>query len=155
MGNTKLILPSCIFFYCVWLGVLFCCLPANPGVLFFIGLYKKSCTVHELMQQYIHRYFVTHLALDEDAALLLHQQYFKEYGLPIEGLVPHHQVIQRHTSPLSTTPIHFRKVQNTSYNRTAKNKSGSKPLFEKALILARYASLESVHEHGENTDFGF
>ena len=115
MGNTKLILPSCIFFYCVWLGVLFCCLPANPGVLFFIGLYKKSCTVHELMQQYIHRYFVTHLALDEDAALLLHQQYFKEYGLPIEGLVPHHQVIQRHTSPLSTTLIYFRYVENTSY----------------------------------------
>lgn len=44
------------------------------------------------MQQYIHRYFVTHLALDEDAALLLHQQYFKEYGLAIEGLVRHHKV---------------------------------------------------------------
>ncbi|ANB14689.1 Sdt1p [Sugiyamaella lignohabitans] len=39
------------------------------------------------MQQLIHKYFVTHLELDDESAELLHQRYYKEFGLAIEGLV--------------------------------------------------------------------
>jgi pyrimidine and pyridine-specific 5'-nucleotidase len=39
------------------------------------------------MHVYIHRYFVNHLALDDESATLLHQRYYREYGLAIEGLV--------------------------------------------------------------------
>ena len=38
------------------------------------------------------KYFIDHLALSEDDANMLHQKYYKEYGLAIEGLVRHHKV---------------------------------------------------------------
>ncbi len=37
-------------------------------------------------------YFTNHLALSKDDADMLHQKYYKEYGLAIEGLVRHHKV---------------------------------------------------------------
>lgn len=37
-------------------------------------------------------YFITHLALSKADAQMLHQKYYKEYGLAIEGLVRHHKV---------------------------------------------------------------
>ncbi len=37
-------------------------------------------------------YFITHLSLSKADAHMLHQKYYKEYGLAIEGLVRHHKV---------------------------------------------------------------
>jgi pyrimidine and pyridine-specific 5'-nucleotidase len=37
-------------------------------------------------------YFVTHLSLSQNDAVALHQKYYKDYGLAIEGLVRHHTV---------------------------------------------------------------
>jgi len=44
------------------------------------------------MSDLIDEYFVTHLALSEKDAADLHQKYYKQYGLAIEGLVRHHTV---------------------------------------------------------------
>jgi pyrimidine and pyridine-specific 5'-nucleotidase len=38
------------------------------------------------------KYFIEHLSLSEEDADMLHQKYYKEYGLAIEGLVRHHKV---------------------------------------------------------------
>lgn len=38
------------------------------------------------------KYFITHLSLSKDDATMLHQKYYKEYGLAIEGLVRFHKV---------------------------------------------------------------
>ena len=38
------------------------------------------------------KYFVEHLSLSEADAKMLHQKYYTEYGLAIEGLVRHHKV---------------------------------------------------------------
>lgn len=37
-------------------------------------------------------FFVKHLALDPEDAHMLHQKYYKEYGLALEGLTRHHKV---------------------------------------------------------------
>lgn len=42
--------------------------------------------------QPLDQYFVTHLSLSKDDATMLHQKYYKEYGLAIEGLVRFHKV---------------------------------------------------------------
>lgn len=55
-------------------------------------LYSKGAGVHDLMQEYIHRYFVTHLDLDDESAEQLHQHYYRDFGLALEGLVRFHQV---------------------------------------------------------------
>lgn len=44
------------------------------------------------MQKLIHKYFVTHLQLDDESAEYLHHQYYKDYGLAIEGLVRFHNI---------------------------------------------------------------
>ncbi len=44
------------------------------------------------MSDLIDQYFVTHLSLDRAEAYRLHQEYYKMYGLAIEGLVRHHQI---------------------------------------------------------------
>jgi pyrimidine and pyridine-specific 5'-nucleotidase len=44
------------------------------------------------MSDLIDQYFVTHLSLSEEDAAALHQKYYKDYGLAIEGLVRHHTV---------------------------------------------------------------
>lgn len=76
--------------------------PAQPNgataprpVLFFDidnCLYPRSSKVHDLMADLIDRYFATHLGLPEDEAIKLHKEYYKNYGLAIEGLVRHHQI---------------------------------------------------------------
>lgn len=55
-------------------------------------LYPKSYEIHSLMSVLIDKYFETHLSLPKEEATRLHQQYYKDYGLAIEGLVRHHQV---------------------------------------------------------------
>lgn len=55
-------------------------------------LYPKSYKIHEIMSELIDAYFQTHLGLTRDDAYDLHQRYYKDYGLAIEGLVRHHKV---------------------------------------------------------------
>ena len=55
-------------------------------------LYPKSYRIHEHMSQLIDDYFQTHLSLSKEDATELHQRYYKDYGLAIEGLVRHHKV---------------------------------------------------------------
>ncbi|WPG97293.1 Hypothetical protein R9X50_00006700 [Acrodontium crateriforme] len=55
-------------------------------------LYPKSYQIHELMSVLIDDYFQTHLSLSREDAFQLHQRYYKDYGLAIEGLVRHHKV---------------------------------------------------------------
>ena len=40
----------------------------------------------------IDKYFQTHLSLSQEDANQLHNRYYREYGLAIEGLVRHHKV---------------------------------------------------------------
>ena len=55
-------------------------------------LYPKSYKIHEHMAQLIDDYFVSHLSLSREDATYLHQRYYKDYGLAIEGLVRHHKI---------------------------------------------------------------
>lgn len=55
-------------------------------------LYPKSKRVHDLMADLIDKYFQTHLSLSPEEATELHNRYYKDYGLAIEGLVRHHKV---------------------------------------------------------------
>lgn len=55
-------------------------------------LYSKSKRVHDHMSKLIDIYFMKHLSLDQSEAFRLHQEYYKNYGLAIEGLVRHHQI---------------------------------------------------------------
>jgi len=55
-------------------------------------LYPKSYRIHEIMSELIDSYFQTHLDLSREDATMLHQRYYKDYGLAIEGLVRHHKV---------------------------------------------------------------
>ncbi|EON96353.1 putative pyrimidine 5 -nucleotidase protein [Phaeoacremonium minimum UCRPA7] len=55
-------------------------------------LYPKSAKVHDLMADLIDDYFEQHLSLSREEAIRLHQEYYRSYGLAIEGLVRHHQI---------------------------------------------------------------
>lgn len=44
------------------------------------------------MTRLIDEYFVKHLSLSQEDAYKLHQQYYKDYGLAIEGLTRHHKI---------------------------------------------------------------
>ncbi|PSS25726.1 hypothetical protein M430DRAFT_96410 [Amorphotheca resinae ATCC 22711] len=55
-------------------------------------LYPKSLKVHDHMTELIDQYFIKHLELSRDDAYRLHQDYYKTYGLAIEGLVRHHKI---------------------------------------------------------------
>lgn len=55
-------------------------------------LYPKSYKIHDHMSVLIDNYFQSHLALSREDATELHQRYYKDYGLAIEGLVRHHKV---------------------------------------------------------------
>ncbi len=48
--------------------------------------------VHDHMSELIDQYFIKHLSLDRAEAYRLHQEYYKTYGLAIEGLVRHHKI---------------------------------------------------------------
>ncbi|PHH59345.1 hypothetical protein CDD81_3373 [Ophiocordyceps australis] len=55
-------------------------------------LYSRSARVHDLMVDLIDEYFVKHLEIPLEEATRLHQDYYTNYGLAIEGLVRHHQI---------------------------------------------------------------
>lgn len=55
-------------------------------------LYPKTRLVHDHMAHLINKYFITHLPLSAEEATRLHHQYYKDYGLAIEGLARHHQI---------------------------------------------------------------
>ncbi|KAK6456985.1 Haloacid dehalogenase-like hydrolase-domain-containing protein [Scheffersomyces xylosifermentans] len=68
---------------------------ANKKIFFFDidnCLYNRSTQIHDLMQVKIHNYFKDNLSLDDETAHELHMNYYKTYGLAIEGLVRNHQV---------------------------------------------------------------
>lgn len=48
--------------------------------------------VHDHMTELIDEYFIKHLELSREDAYKLHQEYYKTYGLAIEGLVRHHKI---------------------------------------------------------------
>lgn len=69
--------------------------PNHRAVFFFDidnCLYAKSKNVHDHMAHLINKYFVTHLDVPAEEATRLHQQYYKDYGLAIEGLSRFHQI---------------------------------------------------------------
>jgi len=55
-------------------------------------LYPRSRRVHDHMQKLIDDFFIKHLSLTAEDALMLHQRYYKDYGLAIEGLARHHRI---------------------------------------------------------------
>lgn len=55
-------------------------------------LYERSTMIHDMMQVKIHQYFKDTLDLDDECAHNLHINYYKTYGLALEGLVRNHQV---------------------------------------------------------------
>ncbi|KAI0098230.1 Haloacid dehalogenase-like hydrolase-domain-containing protein [Nemania sp. FL0031] len=67
---------------------------SRPVLFFDIDncLYPKSSKVHDMMAKLIDDYFQKHLGLPEEDAIRLHSEYYKNYGLAIEGLVRHHQI---------------------------------------------------------------
>lgn len=55
-------------------------------------LYTKSTMIHDLMTIKISQFFRDHLKLSDEDARLLHQNYYQQYGLALEGLVRNHKV---------------------------------------------------------------
>ncbi|KAK9237509.1 HAD-like domain-containing protein [Lipomyces kononenkoae] len=55
-------------------------------------LYPRSYKIHDIMAKLIDDYFMEKLELDFEEARILHQQYYRDYGLAIEGLVRHHEI---------------------------------------------------------------
>jgi pyrimidine and pyridine-specific 5'-nucleotidase len=53
---------------------------------------KIGKRVHDHMSELIDQYFIRHLELSREDAFKLHQEYYKTYGLAIEGLVRHHKI---------------------------------------------------------------
>ncbi|KIW63393.1 pyrimidine 5'-nucleotidase [Phialophora macrospora] len=68
----------------------------DPRAVFFFDidncLYAKSRKVHDHMARLINQYFITHLDVTTEEATLLHQKYYQDYGLAIEGLVRFHKI---------------------------------------------------------------
>ena len=54
--------------------------------------------IHDMMVVKIHQYFTKHLKISDDEARALHHEYYKNYGLALEGLVRHHKI--------GTSPLH-------------------------------------------------
>lgn len=68
----------------------------DDRVVFFFDidncLYARSKNVHDHMARLINEYFITHLSVPAEEATRLHLQYYKDYGLAIEGLARYHQI---------------------------------------------------------------
>lgn len=71
-------------------------LPAKNSRVFLFDidncLYGRLTRIHDMMQVKIHEYFKSHLALSDADANELHTNYYKTYGLALEGLVRNHAV---------------------------------------------------------------
>ncbi|KAJ9605562.1 putative suppressor of disruption of TFIIS [Cladophialophora chaetospira] len=69
---------------------------ADNRAIFFFDidncLYAKSKKVHDHMARLINKYFITHLDISTEEATFLHQKYYKDYGLAIEGLTRFHKI---------------------------------------------------------------
>ena len=69
---------------------------SSPRKVFFFDidncLYPKSYAISDHMGALIDAYFMKHLSLSKEDAIELHQRYYKDYGLAIEGLVRHHKI---------------------------------------------------------------
>ncbi|KAI2624378.1 pyrimidine 5-nucleotidase [Hypoxylon sp. NC1633] len=67
---------------------------SRPVLFFDIDncLYPRSAKVHDLMADLIDKYFAAHLGLPDEEAIRLHQEYYRNYGLALEGLVRHHKI---------------------------------------------------------------
>ncbi|KAK9463395.1 HAD-like domain-containing protein [Lipomyces oligophaga] len=69
---------------------------ADDRIVFFFDidncLYPRSYMIHDRMAKLIDDYFMDKLNLEFDEASYLHQKYYKDYGLAIEGLVRHHEI---------------------------------------------------------------
>ena len=48
--------------------------------------------IHDMMVEKIHQYFTTHLKISDEEATKLHHEYYRSYGLALEGLVRHHEI---------------------------------------------------------------
>jgi pyrimidine and pyridine-specific 5'-nucleotidase len=55
-------------------------------------LYPKSTKVHDHMAQLINEFVIKHLEMSAEDGYMLHQKYYKDYGLAIEGLSRHHRI---------------------------------------------------------------
>ncbi|RLV93552.1 Suppressor of disruption of TFIIS [Spathaspora sp. JA1] len=55
-------------------------------------LYRRSTKIFEMMQVKIHDYFKHNLQLNDEDAHNLHMNYYKTYGLALEGLVRNHEI---------------------------------------------------------------
>lgn len=55
-------------------------------------LYGKSTRIPDLMSQKISQFFKDYLKLSENEAKSLHENYYRQYGLALEGLVRNHKV---------------------------------------------------------------
>ena len=55
-------------------------------------LYERSTKIHDMMQVKIHKYFKEELLLNDQDAHDLHINYYRTYGLALEGLVRNHKV---------------------------------------------------------------
>lgn len=55
-------------------------------------LYSRNFRIHNIMQDLIDDYFQHHLSLDRSSAVVLHQRYYKDYGLALDGLIRHHMI---------------------------------------------------------------
>lgn len=67
----------------------------NRAIFFFDidnCLYAKSINVHDHMARLITDYFTKHLNITVEEAEKLQEQYYKDYGLAIEGLARHHKI---------------------------------------------------------------
>ena len=85
--------------------------PDDRAVFFFDidnCLYPKSTKVHEAMAELITKFFRDHFNISQDEAEKLHLQYYKDYGLAVEGLSRHHGVAPLYFNNLvdDALPLH-------------------------------------------------
>ncbi|KAI0884180.1 pyrimidine 5'-nucleotidase [Annulohypoxylon maeteangense] len=70
-------------------------LASNIPVLFFDVddcLYPQSARVREASSDLINRYFENHLGLSKEDTIRLREEYYKNFGLIVEGLVYNHKI---------------------------------------------------------------
>lgn len=70
--------------------------PKADGIVLFLDidntLYNKDKGVDALMGERINAYFQSKLGLDSEHATELHQRYYREYGIALDGLLRHHKI---------------------------------------------------------------
>lgn len=55
-------------------------------------LYSQKHGISQLMGQRIQNYFANNLGLTQTDAQVLHNRYYKDYGLALQGLIKHHHI---------------------------------------------------------------